>query len=302
MPRLLLSIILSIFCSMVPVHAQEALPKEDSDPQAQIIVRGKVLPTEKPVVGVKPEGRMAKGNRRLADHSDSFARCVKTPDLELMRRIIDGPPNSSNMRFALDAMIRRNRTCYGSFPVSQYSEPALGSCNPAAAEDMPEPGGIEPPKGSMFISDPRLEHALTGVKRCRSLFDYGALLIKAMDSYAPDLTLTVAQTQDEAVVKRFLAREKPRSRYRLDADLYYFAVTSCMVQRQPELAVRLFRAPMGDASEAVLRQALIDRTRDCTQNAKQVTVDPSEFRVYVADAIYRWLVAAKGTDSLLPPA
>ncbi|WP_221364127.1 hypothetical protein [Sphingomonas jinjuensis] len=35
-------------------------------------------------------------------------------------------------------------------------------------------------------------------------------------------------------------------------------------------------------------------------NARRVYFDPTHFRLFIADALYRWLVAAQGVDTLIP--
>ncbi len=101
------------------------------------------------------------------------------------------------------------------------------------------------------------------------------------------------------VQARFDKRELPRNRFRLPADYKYFEVAVCIVRVAPELSVRLAKseraATLGD-----IQSALIDSARACVGDAREVKVDATEFRIYIADAVYRWAVAAKGVESLIP--
>jgi hypothetical protein len=72
----------------------------------------------------------------------------------------------------------------------------------------------------------------------------------------------------------------------------------CMVRVEPRLAVMLAKTE-GAARANDLQAALIDRARICVGNARRVRVDATEFRLYIADAVYRWAVAAKGVETLI---
>ena len=47
---------------------------------------------------------------------------------------------------------------------------------------------------------------------------------------------------------------------------------------------------------------MVAKGKPCVSNARKVYFDPMQFRFYVADATYRWMVAAQGTTSLIPAA
>jgi hypothetical protein len=128
----------------------------------------------------------------------------------------------------------------------------------------------------------------------------GGLVIETIKRFAPNLKLTKEQTADRAVQKRFNAREIPLARFRLPVDRTYFETAICLVRMQPKLASRL--ALTDGPVEAVNRieAAIVNRARVCVGNAKQVYFDATQFRFYIADAVYRWAVAARGTDSLIP--
>lgn len=132
-----------------------------------------------------------------------------------------------------------------------------------------------------------------------SIYDRGALTIEAIRTYAPDLVLTTKETGDPAVQARFNAREVPRNRYRFPLDYRYFEVAVCMVRLQPRLAVRLVNTE--DPKRVTqLASWIIEEARICVGDARQVNFDPTQFRMFIADAVYRWTVAVRGTASLLP--
>lgn len=127
----------------------------------------------------------------------------------------------------------------------------------------------------------------------------GALTIAVLKRYASDLTLTRDQMDDPAVQRRLYRREVPRNRLRLQADHQYLRTALCVVRTEPALAVRLALSD-GPARLGDLQEALIDRARACLGNPRRVVVDPTQFRLFVADAVYRWAVAVRDTDSLIP--
>ena len=50
-----------------------------------------------------------------------------------------------------------------------------------------------------------------------------------------------------------------------------------------------------------LEAAIVNRTRrQCVDSARKVYFDPTQFRFYIADAVYRWAVAVAGVDTLIP--
>lgn len=248
-------------------RAQDA-PRQDDE----ILVEGVRIDDHRPVVDVVNAIPQQAAMRQLAERASLFERCAKRFDVTLARKVIDGPPNSATTRSALDRLIRTNVACY---PTRAYmfepAEPAYGDCNPA-------------PVGEHLV--------------CQVLFYRGAVLENAIRAYAPGLKLDRTDTSNPIVRNRFDWRERERGRYRVAADRRYFNVAACMVQREPALASRLMNAAPDERLK--LQQVLIDRTRGCIGNARRVTVDPTQFRIYITDAVYQWAVAARNVDSLLP--
>lgn len=147
--------------------------------------------------------------------------------------------------------------------------------------------------------DPASRQAIVSSDYDTSYYERGALFIAAMAKFAPDVSLSTAQTSDPAVQARFNAREIPLARFRLPVDRRYFEIAVCLVRLQPDLSVRLTRVEGADAT-AQLEAAIVNGGRICVGNAKKVYFDASQFRFYIADAVYRWAVAARGVDSLIP--
>ena len=135
---------------------------------------------------------------------------------------------------------------------------------------------------------------------CRATYDRGAIVEEAFRSYAPHFLLTRADTLNKEVIARFWAREEVRGKFRGPTDRRYYETVACMVQLEPESAVRLLRTAPGDARETQLRMQILDRTGYCTGNAQNVRVDPPQFRGYIADAVYHWTIAARNLETLIP--
>lgn len=273
-----------------PVSA--AVQDEDSLPDDIIVERyrhPKRLPT-----GVEPPPTVSGVRNRVAfENSERLAKCAARSRLgkrDLLRAVVDGEFNSSHHAMAQHRLKRLYITCSeGTALLSMTSAPTeagalTGDALRAAA------GGME---------DPAVSGATEGAPLGHSIYDRGAFMIEAMKLYAPDLQLTTAQLSSTDVRERFWMREKPRNRFRLGADKRYFDVASCIVQHEPRLSVRLAMSE-GPAELPGLQAALVNRARECVGGAKKVVVDATQFRIYIADAVYRWAVAARGVDSLIP--
>lgn len=130
-------------------------------------------------------------------------------------------------------------------------------------------------------------------------YERGALFLDALARYAPGLRLLKTQTADPAVQGRFNLREVPKARFRLAQDRQYFETAVCLVRLEPELAVALTRATALDAQRR-LEAAIVNQAAACTGHARHVYFDGAQFRFYIADAVYRWAVAARGAATLIP--
>lgn len=133
-----------------------------------------------------------------------------------------------------------------------------------------------------------------------SLSFRGALLEEVFRRFVPDLSLTRQQTFDLEVQARFRRRENERNRLRIAADYRYFEIAVCLVRVQPQLAVQLVGSTLGSPAERHIRSALVDRGRTCVGNVRRVMLEGTRFRTYIADAVYRWVIAARDVDTLIP--
>lgn len=232
----------------------------------------------------------ALGYRKVAERSEFFARCLKKPDLPSLRQIIDGEINSPTEQLALDSLVRGNLGCYLGYPLPTPPPPFFGDCNQTLAEDVSFSTSNGPP------SSPGVGYLTT----CRAFYDRGELLITAINRFVPEAELTTQQTSDAAISARFDAMEVHRNRLRLPEDFRYFTVAVCLVRVQPVLAGRLVHAEGDLRRKDVIGRLMLLRGRTCVGNARKVHVEPNQFRIYIADAFYRWVAAARGVSSLLP--
>jgi hypothetical protein len=266
--------------SCLPATAQDRAPAQSTPPvtegSEEIVVAG-LRDLDDPhsavtrrTLGSQAIGVGARESRRVFYYSQRFAKCAmkRSPsNLRLLRRVLDVRTNSSAQGLAQSLLLRAHVSC---------------------------------------TEDPHLL-LQTGGNAARSnyydtaYYDRGALFIEALKTYAPKLVLTKAQTGDPAVQARFDAREVSLAKFRLPTDRRYFETAICLVRQQPELAVRLVRTDSPD-DETInrLEAAMVNRARECVSGAKRVYFDPVQFRFYVADVVYRWAVAARGVESLIP--
>lgn len=217
--------------------------------------------------------------------AERLAKCAVTSrpsSLRWLRATVDGEINSAPQRYAQDHLVRLHITCSESPWLATMTSPPRERNVSLNGDFVGTPAGIR-------------DVAPLG----HSIFDRGAFTIQTIKRYAPGLKLSRTHTSDPVVQARFNAREIPRNRFRAPADYEYFAISACIVRVEPELSMRLAKSD-GPARRDDLQAALIDNARACVGNAREVVADPTEFRLYIADAVYRWAVAANGIDSLIP--
>lgn len=279
--RMALAIAAALIACALPraANAQQETPDQSAPAEtgedSELVVKGFLAPDRDLPVQVRPVYGQAFASRGSSADARMFVRCAHKPRASMLRQIVDGPANTRLTEFALDRYIRMNSACYSGYPPSlSPGAPYFGDCNPVLIDDT--------------------------LEICRAYYDRGALVEYALHTYAPDLNLTPAQTLTAEARDRFLAREAIRGKQRLAADRLYFTVVACMVQYQPARAIRLLQAEPNSADEKRLRTLLVGLTPVCVANARNVQVDPIQFRFYVADAVYAWAVAVRGTDSLIP--
>lgn len=230
-------------------------------------------------------------NRQTYEHSEQLAKCAarsKLSDLKRLRAVVDGEFNTATMLLAQDRLKRIYVSCSEGAGILENTKAPQSDMEQAALFD-----------GQTDFLSRAGSFAADAAPLGYSIYDRGAFTIQALKLFAPDLKLTRAETGDPQVQSRFNLREVPRNRLRLREDYDYFAIAVCMVRVEPRLSVRLAMSD-GSARFGDVQAALIDRARICVGGAKNVQVDPTQFRLYIADAVYRWAVAARGVDSLIP--
>jgi hypothetical protein len=268
-----------------PAAGQQALTAET--PDNDIVITGYRLRKDLDTTARYPSSINTRNIARRYDNAERQAKCAahsKLSDRSLLRKVVDGEFNSSRHAYAQDRLARIYATCgEGSAALVRTGAEAneLQAASAMSGDTSGITGGVDPfPLG-------------------HSIYDRGAYTIQALKQFAPDLVLTRGQTDDPEVQRRYNMREIPRNRFRLPADARYFEVATCMVRLEPGLAVQLAMSD-GTARFGDLQAALIDKARPCVGGAKSVQVDPTQFRLYIADAVYRWAEAAQNKGSLIP--
>lgn len=236
-----------------------------------------------------PPGVNSSGNRVTYEHSARLAKCVVRGRSKLgdLRVVLDGEVGSARQRGAQHRLVQRFVTCSLSPTLLTFT---MGSNSPQ--DHLPTGTALAGDSTGMGLG-PTI-NPLGG-----SLYDRGAIVIATLKQFAPDLTLTRAELNVPEVQRRYYLREIPRNRLRSGLDQTYFGVATCMVREAPELAISLVYSD-GPARMGDVQEALIDRTGNCVGNPRRVKVDPTQFRIYIADALYRWVVAARDIASLVP--
>lgn len=226
-------------------------------------------------VAVDAKSYVDLGNVGIQASADAhfFSRCVKPFDNGSLHELIDGQPNREVRAAALNRIVRGYAACYPGY--DQTIPRDYGTCNARQS------------------ADPRFQV-------CQAFFDRGALVEKALATYAPRLSFTTQQLFDPPVLARFHAREDQFDKTRSKGERIYQEVASCVVAIHPKLALNYLRSQPNSKSEGRMRNTLLGTSSECVGGAKQVTVDGAQFRVFMADAIYSWAVALKGTGSLIP--
>lgn len=256
--------------AQAPISDGGTQQQRGTSAEEQIVVLGPVadLPTSP---ALQTEQRRL--SRRLGASAAMFLRCSKLPDRSALSTILDGPPRAQRTQAAIHRFIGRNKSCYPDYP--NLPSPELGKCNAQFSRATPE-------------------HQI-----CRVTFDRGALFERTLLEIVGDLRLTRGNTFDPAVLRRFAERESARNLGRDMNDRRFFETVACMVQILPEQGVAmLLSAPASPRAEEA-RRLLIGYGAPCVGFAKDVRADPDQFRAYVAEAVYSWLAAARGTDSLV---
>lgn len=63
---------------------------------------------------------------------------------------------------------------------------------------------------------------------------------------------------------------------------------------------RLFHAEQGSDLVRGLEQAMLVNLPECLEGVKKLSVEPTNMRLYLLDAFYRWVLAARNVPTLIP--
>jgi hypothetical protein len=267
-PRILYALAAAVAMVASPAAAQQSGAQAPTS--NQIVVQGE---RERAVDPDAPGAAFAARSRGLAAESAYFVRCAKLPDDRVrLSAIVDNGPAQPVAQHALHDFVMRNRGCFQGIPnLPPYPQtPYYGQCNSQLATGM-----------------------------CRNTFDRAALYEATLDKYADDFDLTREHTFDPAVRARFIARQTVRDRLSDKLDREYFDTVACFIQVSPQWGERLLRAKPASAAENRARANLISNGSACVGGATEVRADPSAFRAYAAEALYMWIVSAKGGETLV---
>lgn len=234
----------------------------DAGSSDEIIVQALKIPRGKLPVNVQWTTQNEIPSRIAYERADQFFTCaMRKVDQAKLREAVEGPPNFASTRYAQGMVIVTNFGCY-------------------------------PPRRYGVSSDP--------IDYGGDLLDRGILIERTLRAYLPNATLNVSQTLDPAVRERFLRTEMDHNRYRLGPTVAAFSIASCLVQVQPELATRLVHAEQGSPLVRGLEQAMIVNAPQCIEGRKKIVVEPTTSRLYIVEAFYRWLMAARNASTLIP--
>lgn len=201
------------------------------------------------------------------ERADMFLACALTKaSRDWLRKAVEGPPDFASTRYAQGMVISTNWGCY-------------------------------PPRGNLPPWNPEL-----AAEGPTAFLDRGIMLERALRQFASDAWLDAAQTFNPAVRGRFRQTETVHNRYRQDPERSGFIFAACLVQTQPVLATRLVRARQGDDLVRGLEQAMLVNSPECFEGVKKLSVEPTTMRLYIVDAFYRWILAARNVSTLIPEA
>jgi hypothetical protein len=261
----------AVMLALTPTAAGAQNSTSDDLPNSEssddIIVSALKIPRDKLPVQViwQPGTHMA--TSMAYNSTATYLRCaIKYVDHDMLRKVIDGPPNYSSTRFALGMILTENLGCYMPRPFDMRTK--IVSSDPAVAGD--------------------------------DLLSRSQMIEQVLATYAPKSELTIAQTYNPAISYRFKEAEQIHNRFRLDNDLEAYRTVACMVQKQPGLATRLVHTDASSELARGLVQTLLIEGRQCLGGVKRVGVDPIFLRAYVVEAYYRWMIAARNVPTLIP--
>ena len=125
------------------------------------------------------------------------------------------------------------------------------------------------------------------------------MVMELLHRFAPGPTLTRRDTTNPHVQARFNAREVSKAKFRLPADRRFLEVAICLVRTQPAYASQLIARDRSMEAIQQLEARMVNASPECTGRARRVHFDPTQFRFYIAEAVYKWTLAARNVDSLI---
>lgn len=207
------------------------------------------------------DGGDASLERQQVEEARFFSRCVSQKDGRLLRGVVDAPAGSEVHAAAFEALVAAHSACYPGF------HPVM---------------------------------AWTRRNSQETFFDQGAMVEQALRLYAPGFVPTAAQTRDPAVLARLQSRQGRFEPSRSAAERRLSRLSICLVASHPETAAELLRSAVNGSGEARLAAALVGTAPACLGGVRQVSINPAALRALTADALYAWVVAARGVDSPIP--
>lgn len=239
---------------------QNALP--DGGSSDEIIVKALSLPRDKLPVNVRWAPVDNTQINIAYERADTFLGCAfAKASRDWLRKAVEGPPDFASTRYAQGMVIQTHWGCY-------------------------------PPPGDRPAWNP--------AEMGGSFLHRGILLERTLRQFAPDASLDAAQTFDPKVRARFRKVETEHNRYRQNPEMSGYIVAACLVQTQPVLATRLVRSQQGSDLERGLEQAVLVNSTECLEGVKKLSIEPTTLRLYLVDAFYRWVLAARNVSTLIP--
>jgi hypothetical protein len=267
---------LLLFAAPVAAAEKHMVERADKNAGSDIVVTSPLqMPKNPDTVVASPPANIRPSPANMANYVDASRRAAacatrgQIVKLSLLRKVVDGTVSTPTQERAQDWLVRQT-----------------AACGEGAAIAL---GGWQIGAGGRASSNDNL-----------GILYRGAFITETIKAFAPDITLTREQLADPIVQQRFIARESLRASKRLPFDIKYFRVAICMVREQPELATQLVRTDPIARSTVAIQAHLVNRARGCAGNPKRLVIDQYEFRNYVADALYRWILAVRDVDTLIP--
>ena len=281
--RLAMALALCAGLSAVPAAAQDSGQQDGED----IVVTGE-RPVEDLPVQTDEGSIVSIGTKQAASEVERFSRCARTQPAERLRKILDERPNSPGSEGALHDYVVRNQGCLDQVPRPLPARPYFGVCEAQIVD-----------QDTRTTDDGTLQITSAPITVCRSVLRRGLLYQQAVLDHADTIPFTQNALSAPGVLDRFLAREDYRNATRGGPKSTFFFAVACMVRVRPDYALRLLESERGSALEDEMRARLIGNGQACVGGAEDVQVDSDQFRAFAAEAVYGWMTAISGRQTLV---